>query len=122
MDGDLTGRLSGLAGAVFEAVQPCQIKLCSDLGRVCLIIQSTASGQHRHANGPVEQARIQIGQAIEGSKARGYRALTRRGRSVNGDDQRLAHARISAPSSAIRLWKVGKLVAIISGSSTVTEV
>jgi hypothetical protein len=38
MDGDLTSRLSGLAGAVFEAVQPCQIKLCSDLGRACLII------------------------------------------------------------------------------------
>ena len=69
MDSDLTGRLSGLAGAIFREVQLRQIKASGDLGSPCLILQSPASGQHRHAYGPVEQARIQMGQAIEGREA-----------------------------------------------------
>jgi len=82
-------------------------------------------GQHPERHGPVQGSGIEIGQAIVPSQALGDRPLAGRGGSVDGDDEgsagQVAHASvIAAPRLAIRAPKPGKLVAIISGSSTVT--
>ena len=85
------------------------------------IVGIEAALGHRPADGAVEEAGVEIGQAVVGGEPRGERALARRRRPVDGDDHgatimpaRSPPATSSklAPRPVIRSRNSGKLVAI----------
>src|SRR6185437_10315920 len=79
------------------------------------IVGRMAGIEHRLGDGPIEQSRIQVMQAVmRGDPAR-QRAFARGGRAVDGDDQDT-----SAPSEVISSTNPGKLVAINAPSSILT--
>ncbi len=85
-----------------------------------------SAGPFRHpADRPIEQAGIEMGQPEMAGKALGQGALAGSRGSVDGDNQRNAHAAsrsgpIRAPSPFIKAAKPGKLVSIGEPSSTAT--
>src|SRR5690606_39319320 len=109
----------GQAGVVAQAGQ---IQRQRGLGRRLGVAEITARIQHRQAHGAIQQAGVQIRQAVVGGQTRGDGALARGGGAVDGDDK--VHAAspwaIVPPSPFIISTKPGKLVAIISGSRTET--
>ncbi len=81
------------------------------------VVEVEAALRHLLADRPVEEAGVEIGQAIVASQTLGEGALARRRRPVDGDD----HASpIEAPRLSIKGRNSGKLVAIGLPSSTVT--
>src|SRR6185312_5359247 len=79
------------------------------------IVGRMAGIEHRLGDGPVEQSRIQVMQAVMRGHPARQRALARRGRAVDGDDQDT-----SAPTDLISSTNPGKLVAINAPSSILT--
>jgi hypothetical protein len=81
--------------------------------------QLAGLAQGLDADGAVEQAGVQVRQAVELGQPLGDGSLAGGGGAVDGDDQ--VHAgSMAAPRPRIKSAKPGKLVAIISAPSTVT--
>src|ERR1700689_490665 len=84
---------------------------CRDIG-----IARVAAPQGTQGRGAVERSGVEISQAEMLRQALGERALARRRRPVDGDDQARS-SRSAAPSPFIRAGKPGKLVAMVAPSS-----
>ena len=88
-------------------------------------VAGVASGRKdAQRDSPIEGAGIEIWQAVVPGQAFSHRPLAGCGGPVHGNDEGAAwpaHASvIAAPRLSISATKPGKLVAIMSGSSTVT--
>ncbi|KAK0359051.1 hypothetical protein LTR94_032833, partial [Friedmanniomyces endolithicus] len=101
MAGDAAGRLARAAiGQARVIAQARQIQRLRRLRGRLGVAQIAARIQHRQPHSAIQQAGVQVRQAVMGGQARGDGALAGRGGAVDGDDQVLVQIRV--PSKRYR--------------------
>ena len=110
-------RLAHVAGAQPLFVEVGERQAARGGDRRFDVVEPQPLLQQRAGRGAVEQARVEMRQAVMRRKTSRQRALPRRRGAVDRDDE--AHEK-RAPSRSMSGRNAGKLVAIIVSSSTVT--
>ena len=108
-------RLADLLSLEGSLIKLARVERAGGLGGLLQIIEPVAGHAQRMGDRPIDQAGIQVPQAIMDRKPLAERAFAGGGRPVDGDD----HVS-SAPRARIMGTKLGKLVAMKDVSSTPT--